>query len=320
MLCRAIGGRELSLLCACLLVGAVAAAASPYFATWDNAAAVFRNSVELLFVSLGMTLLLAMGSIDVSAGTVMGLAAIVVGRVVQADGGVPLAIVAGPAAGLLLGLLNAAVVVFGRVPAIVATLGLFGVYRAAIFLALGGSWLSGLPPRLTAAIGGVPVALAAILATYALAWVALRRTSYGPHLLAVGHAEEKARLSGVAVARTRAIAFVASGLLCGLAATFYVAIYRNVETTTGGSLALEAIAAVVLGGTSILGGGCSLLGTAIGVALIRLLQNGLLLAGVPSLWQTVVTGALLLSVLTGEVLQGHLRAGVLDRRAARREA
>lgn len=315
----AIGGRELSLLCACLLVSAVAAALSPYFATWANLATILRNSVELLFVSLGMTLLLAMGSIDVSVGMVMGLAAIAVGRVLQAGGNVLLAVVAGPAIGAALGLLTSGVIVFGRIPAIVGTLGLFGVYRAAIFVLLGGSWLSGLPRRLTDTIGGtlfsVPVALPVVLAAYAVIWAALRRTSIGPHLLAIGNAEEKARLSGVSVAQTRAAAFAASGLLCGVAATFYVSTYRNVETTTGGFLALEAIAAAVLGGTSVIGGRCSLLGTAIGVLLIRLLQNGLLLIGVPSLWQTVVTGLLLIVILTGEMGQERLHGTFAAMRA-----
>jgi len=84
-----------------------------------------------------------------------------------------------------------------------------------------------------------------------------------------------------------------------------VSTYRNVATTVGGNIALEAIAAAVLGGTSITGGGCSLLGTALGAVLIRLLQNGLVLVGIPSLWQTVVTGALLLLVLSGESLRGR---------------
>jgi len=109
---------------------------------------------------------------------------------------------------------------------------------------------------------------------------------------------------------------VASGLLCGLAAVFYVSTYRNVAMTVGGNVALEAIAAVVLGGTSILGGRCSLMGTAIGVMLIRILQNGLLLMGVPSLWQTVVTGLLLIVILTGEVGQIRLRDMLFARRAA----
>jgi AI-2 transport system permease protein len=315
-----IGGRELSLLAGCLVVGTVAAVASPYFATFDNLSTIFRNSVELLLVSLGMTLLLAMGSIDVSVGMVMGLAAIVVGQIIEGGGSPLFAILAGPAVGACLGLLTTVVVVCGRIPAIVGTLGLLGVYRAAIFLALGGSWLSGLPHSLTTTVGGqvlgIPIALIVIVAAYGIVWVALRRTSFGVHLLAIGNAEEKARLSGVSVLRTRAVTFVMSGLLCGLAAVFYVSTYRNVEMTVGGNVALEAIAAVVLGGTSILGGRCSLLGTAIGVMLIRILQNGLLLMGVPSLWQTVVTGLLLIVMLTGEVGQRRLRDARLARKAA----
>jgi AI-2 transport system permease protein len=99
---------------------------------------------------------------------------------------------------------------------------------------------------------------------------------------------------------------VISGGLCGLAASFYVATYRNVEMTIGATLALEAVAAVVLGGTAVTGGRISLLGTAFGVILLRILQNGLLLVGVPSLWQPVVTGLLLLLVLGAEALSGRL--------------
>lgn len=309
-----MGGRELTLLAACIAVALVFAAASPHFATVDNLTTVLRNSIELLIIGLGMTLLLAMGGIDVSVGMVMGLAAIVVGRIVEAGYQPALAILAGPAVGALLGLVTATVVVRGRIPAIVGTLGLLGVYRAAIFLLLGGTWLSGLPPTLTDVLGasllGVPVAAAVIAGAYFAVWLALRRTPFGPHLLAIGNAEERARLSGVAVVRVRTVTFVVSGLLCGLAAVFYVSTYRNVAMTIGGSIALEAIAAVVLGGTRIMGGRCSLLGTALGVILLRLLQNGLVLIGVPSLWQTVVTGALLLLVLSSEALSGRLTLGL----------
>jgi ribose/xylose/arabinose/galactoside ABC-type transport system permease subunit len=314
------GARVLCLAAACLLVGLIATLSSPYFATWENFNTVFRNSAELLFVSLGMTLLLAMGSIDVSVGMAMGLAAIAVGRVVEAGGSPWLAILAGLAVGAMLGLVTGSVIVIGRIPAIVGTLGLLGVYRAAIFLALGGSWLSGLPHTLTGLIGGtllgIPVAAIVIAAAYAVLWVAMRRTTFGVHLLAIGNSEEKARLAAVAVTRTRLLTFVISGLLCGAAAAFYVSTYRTVEMTIGGDVALEAIAAVVLGGTSILGGRCSLLGTAIGVVLIRILQNGLLLIGVPSLWQTVVTGLLLILILSGEVLGGRLRRARPARAAA----
>jgi ribose transport system permease protein/AI-2 transport system permease protein len=305
-----LNGRELALLAACALAIIVFSVASPYFGTPGNAATILRNSVELLLIGLGMTLLLAMGGIDVSVGIVMGLAAIGVGRALGANTDPVLTALAGPIIGALLGFVTAAVVVLGRIPAIVGTLGLLGIYRTAIFILLGGQWLSGLPTGLTVLLGtsllGVPIAAFVIVLAYIAVWVALRRTPFGLHLLAIGNSEEKARLSGIPVIKVRFATFIISGALAGLAATFYVASYRNVEMTIGSTLALDAIAAVVLGGTSILGGKCSLVGTVLGVLLLRILQNGLLLVGVPSLWQPVVTGGLLIGVLSVEVLSARL--------------
>ncbi|MCX5516563.1 ABC transporter permease [Kaistia algarum] len=305
-----LNGREGSLLAAVIAAAVIFAIASPHFATAANAGTILRNSTELLLVGLGMTLLLAMGGIDVSIGIVMGLAAIGVGRLLGAGVDPALAGIAGPLIGGCLGVLTGLVVVFGRVPAIVGTLGLLGVYRTAIFVLLGGQWLSGLPISLTQLLStgllGIPLTAWAIAAAYLGVWMALRRTPFGLHLLAIGNSEDKARLSGIAVSRVRLLTFVISGTLTGLAATFYVANYRNVEMAIGSTLALDAIAAVVLGGTSILGGRCSLVGTVLGVLLLRILQNGLLLIGVPSLWQTVVTGGLLIGVLALEVLTKRL--------------
>ncbi|KNY14018.1 sugar ABC transporter permease [Shinella sp. SUS2] len=301
----AIGGREWALLGAVILASIVFSVASPYFATAGNAATIVRNSTELMLAGLGMTLLLAMGSIDVSIGILMGLAAIAVSHALLASVAPALALLVGPVTGAGLGMVTALVVVLGRVPAIVGTLGLLGVYRMGVFVLLGGQWLSGLPAGLTEllsrALFGIPLSVFVIGLAYLAVWLALRRTAYGPHLLSIGNAEEKARLSGVPVNKVRVATFVVSGVLTGLAASFYVANYRNVEMAIGSTLALDAIAAVVLGGTSILGGRCSLLGTALGVILLRVLQNGLLLVGVPSLWQPVVTGALLIGVLALEV-------------------
>lgn len=308
--------REITLAAVCLLACAIFSLASPWFATADNLGTVLRNSVELLLIGLGMTLMLAMGGVDVSVGVVMGLAAWGVGQMLGANA-LFAAVLIGPAIGIAVGALTATVVVVGRIPAIVGTLGLYGVYRTAIFALLGGQWLSGLPDGLTRWVNsrllGLPLMAWLIALAWLLVWLALRRTAYGPHLLAIGHSEEKARLSGVPVNRIRFMTFMLSGLLCGIAATFYVATYRNVEMTIGSTLALEAIAAVVLGGTRITGGECSLLGTLLGVLLLRILQNGLLLIGVPSLWQTVVTGVLLLGVLSAEVLSGSLSVNGLKR-------
>jgi ribose/xylose/arabinose/galactoside ABC-type transport system permease subunit len=309
------GKREALLAAGCLVSGFVFSNLSPYFASVDNLLTIARNRTELLLIGLGMTLLLGVGAIDVSVGSLLGLAAIVVGRLLEAGAPPALAALAGPLAGLALGLVTGLIVVFGRIPAIVATLGMLGVYRAGIFLALGGSWLSGLPVGLTnllsARILGAPVSLLVIVLAYAAVFVAIRLTPFGAHLLAIGNSEARARLAGIGVRRVQAITFIISGALCGLAASFYVATYRNVEMTVGATLALEAIAAVVLGGTAVTGGRVSLLGTVFGVILLRLLQNGLLLTGVPSLWQPVVTGFLLLTVLGAEAVSGRLSLGRL---------
>ena len=315
-----VGRRELALAASCLVAIGLFSITAPAFGTPDNMLTILRNSVELLLVGLGMTLLMAMGAIDVSVGVVLGLAAIGVGQVLAAGAPPLAAAVAGPAAGAGLGVVTACVVVLGRIPPIVATLGLFGVFRTAIFVLLGGRWLSGLPTGLTdllrREVAGLPVTAWIVGAVYLLAWAALRWTPYGPRLLAIGNSEDKARLSDIAIIRWRFATFVISGALCGLAATFYVATYRNVEMTIGSTLALEAIAAVVLGGTALTGGRCSLLGTVLGVILLRIIQNGLLLSGVPSLWQTVVTGGLLLAVVSLEVVTGNTRLSRLVRRPA----
>jgi AI-2 transport system permease protein len=297
-----VGDRELTLLGLCLAAGIAFACASPTYLALGNLAAVARNSVELLLVGLGLTLLLAMGGIDVTVGIVLGLSAIGVGDLLVAGANPWVAAAAGPVVVLLFGLVTGAVVVFGRIPAIVATIGLLGVYRTLIFVVLGGSWLSGLPPTLAPVFGArlfgaVPVSLIVIAAAYAAAFLALRRMRFGLHLLAIGNNEERARLAGVPVRRVRLAAYAISGALCGLASVFYVTTYRNVEMTVGSTLALDAIAAVVLGGTNIVGGSASLLGTALGVLLIRILQNGFTIVGMPSLWQPVVTGALLIGSL-----------------------
>lgn len=306
-------GREITLAVACVLAVILFGLFSPVFGTEGNAATVLRNGYELWLIALGMSLLMAMGAIDVSVGAVMGLAAILTGQALLAELPLPVVVLVGPLAGAALGLVAGAIVVWGRIPAIVATLGLFGVFRMLIFLLLGGQWLSGLPGDLTRMVDwrglGIPLGLVIVALVYGLTWMFLRRTTYGPHLLAIGQDEGRARLMGLAVARVRIATFAASGALCGLAGVFYVGIYRNVSMTIGADVALEAVAAVILGGTPIFGGRISLMGTVLGVLLLRILQNGLLLVGVPSLWQTVVTGALLLGVLSGEVLGRRLREG-----------
>ncbi len=162
---------------------------------------------------------------------------------------------------------------------------------------MGGSWISGLPDRLGPAvnttIAGIPLTAIYILFFYLIGWVVIRWVPLGIAIRATGGNERAARLSGISIGGTKFFVYGFTGLLVGFAACLYVARYRNVETSTGGLIALDAIVASVLGGTSVLGGKANLLGTMFGVLLVRLLQNGFVLIGVPSLWEQVI-GVLIL--------------------------
>jgi ribose transport system permease protein/AI-2 transport system permease protein len=303
-----LGRREITLALACVAVAMLFGFLSPYFFTLQNLATILRNSVELLFVSLGISFILATAGIDIAVGGALGICAIFVGWSIQGGWPVAAVLLIGPIIGTTLGLVSAALIVWGKIPPIIATLGLFGIYRAAIFLLLGGSWISGLPdtlgPAVNQTIGGFPVVGIYVLIFYSVGWLIIRWLPLGTAILATGGNERAARLSGLAIGKTKFFVYGFTGLLVGFAALLYVARYRNVETSTGGLVALAAIVASVLGGTSVLGGKVNLLGTMCGVVLVRLLQNGFVLVGVPSLWEQVITGVLLISVLILDALAG----------------
>jgi len=303
---RLVGRRAVTLALACLGATGVLQAFSPYFLTTANLTTILHNSVELLLISLGVSFILATAGIDISVGGALGISAIFIGWSVEAGWPVPATVAIGPLVGTCLGMVSGIVIVAGKVPPIIATLGLFGVYRAAIFLLLGGSWISGLPntlaPFVNGAILGMPVVALYVLVFYFVGWLILRWFPLGTGILAVGGNERAARLAGVDVGRSKFLVYAMTGFLVGFAALLYVARYRNVETSTGETIALDAIVAAVLGGSSVLGGRANLFGTMLGVLLVRLLQNGFVLAGVPSLWEQVITGLLLLLVLILDML------------------
>jgi len=298
--------RELVLFFAILVVGAGFSFASPYFLTPLNLTQTLRAGLELAIVSSGMTLVIIMGGIDVSVGGIVAVSSIVIGKSYQA--GVPAWIVApiGLFTGSLLGACNGILTTKLKVPPIIATLGSMYIFSAIMFIVIGGAWIAGLPGTLSPLVNGnvflIPSAVLIILFVYGVCWILLRRLAFGRHLYAIGCNEQSARLSGINVDRTKITTYMILGLLAGFAAVLYVARMRNVEINIGTTVALEAIAATVLGGTNIRGGVGSLLGTLLGVAFIRMIQNGLVLIGVSSLWETVIIGGLLIVVLTADAV------------------
>jgi ribose/xylose/arabinose/galactoside ABC-type transport system permease subunit len=301
--------REIILFIAIILVGAAFSFASPYFLTPLNLIQTLRAALELAIVSAGMTLVIIMGGIDVSVGGILAVSAMVIGKSYQA--GLPPWVVGpiGLVTGALLGSWNGWLTTKLKVPPIIATLGSMYIFSAIMFIVIGGAWISGLPNTLSPLVNGavlfVPSALLLIIFVYAACWILLRRVPFGRHIYAIGSSEHSAKLVGINVDRTKIITYAILGLLAGFAALLYVARLRNVEINIGTAIALEAIAATILGGTSIRGGVGSLIGTLLGVVFIRIIQNGLVLIGVSSLWETVVIGVLLIMVLATDALRNR---------------
>jgi ribose transport system permease protein/AI-2 transport system permease protein len=301
--------RELYLFIAILLVGAGFTFTSPYFLTPINLIQTLRASLELAIVSAGMTLVIIMGGIDVSVGGILAVTAIVIGKSYQAGLSSFLVAPIGLATGTLLGTWNGFLTTKLKVPPIIATLGSMYIFSAIMFIVIGGAWISGLPGTLSPLVNGtvlhIPASALVILVVYAGCWILLRKVPFGRHLYALGCNETSAKLVGINVDRTKIATYALLGFLAGLAALLYVARLRNVEINIGTTVALEAIAATILGGTSIRGGVGSLLGTLLGVIFIRIIQNGLVLIGVSSLWETVIIGSLLIVVLTADAIRNR---------------
>lgn len=290
--------REVIISCLLLVEVAFFGILAPGFFQIGNLTTIVQNSADVAVVAVGMTLVMIMGGIDISVGSLLGVVAIVAGRMVQEGLGVtPIALVS-IVIGAIVGSLNGAIIAYGRVPAIIATLGTSNILRAVIFWLLGGRWITGLPPTLDflngRLAGWFPVPALLIATVYLVFWYFTNYTRLGRFIYALGNNAEASRLAGINTSRVILAAHMVVGSLTGIAALSYIARMGSVEVTVGQSLAMQAIAATVIGGTSVTGGRGSVLGTLVGVFFISVLQNGILLLGVPSLMEWAVVGVFMI--------------------------
>jgi ribose/xylose/arabinose/galactoside ABC-type transport system permease subunit len=287
----------------------VFAVLSDTFLTAGNLANVALNSVDLALIAAGLTLVIILGGIDVSTGPALGVIAWCVGTLTLAGAPALLVVTAAVVLGCLMGLLNGVLVSLLGVTAIIATLGTAAIWQTTLFALWGGSDLFA-PPVSSYAAGerllGVPTSAFLALLAYLVLWYVSRYRAFGRHVFAVGNDIEGARLSGVDVRRVQVAAFVLVGGMVGLAAVVYMARIGVVQASSGADLSLAAIAAVVVGGTSITGGRGSVIGTLFGVVFIAILQNGVVLIGVPPLWNGVLVGAFILIAVAVDVLSERL--------------
>lgn len=271
------------------------------FFTAANGFEITRLSVEVGLLALALTFVIITGGIDLSVGSMMGLVAVVLGALWR-DAHLPIAVAAGAA--LLLGLaggaLNGSLIARFKLPPLIVTLATFSLFRGVAegitrgienyssfpsgFLFLGQGYIGGIFPTQLILL---------VLAVAGCAWV-LHRTAFGRSLYAIGHSPEGARYAGIDVGRKLFVVYLFSGLAASVSAVIYVAHLGQAKSDAGTGFELMAIAAVVLGGTSIFGGRGSILGTVLGLFAIVVLQNGLRLSGQPAELAGILTGALLL--------------------------
>lgn len=285
-----------------LAILAAFAVTSPRFATMSNAQTILQLASALSLLAMGQTFVILTGGIDLSVGSLVALSGVVAALVVQGnpDMLVP-AILAGVGVGLAAGLINGVLVAFARVPSFIVTLGMMTSASGLAYVFSNGSPISNLPDNFLAissvSVLGVQVPILVMVIAFAVLFVVLTRTAYGMRVYAVGGNPTASQIAGVRVPVIYVSVYAISGALAGLAGVILCSRVTAGIPTTGTGYELDSIAAVVVGGTSLIGGRGTLWGTALGLFLIQTLNNGFDILNVSSFVQKIIKGGLIVGAV-----------------------
>ena len=272
---------------------------------------ILNQLPALTVVTVGMTLVLIVAGIDLSVGSVLGFSATVIGVAVVGWGlPLPVACLAGVLTGLVCGAINGAFVAGFRLPAFIVTLGMLEMARGMAYIVNDSQtvYIGASIQQIALPLPGIGVSAALLIALLVVAagQFLLTRTVMGRHLVAIGSNEQAARMSGINARRYRLVVLSLSGALAGLGGMFNAAYLGSADPNAGIGLELSAIAAAVIGGTSLMGGRGSVLGAFAGVLIISILQNGLAQVGVSEPSKRLITGAvIIIAVLIDRWRQQH---------------
>ncbi|HEY3363529.1 MAG TPA: ABC transporter permease [Symbiobacteriaceae bacterium] len=297
---RILGWREFNILVALIVLGAVLSFASEHFLTRNNLFGVMRAFSLTAIMAIGETMVIITDGIDLSVGSIMGLAGLVTGMVMAGGQSAVLAVMIGILVGATMGLVNGGLITGLRLPPFIATLGMLSIGRGLVYVITKGYPVTvddsnaGFLFLGQGYIGPVPVPVVLMLLLTVAGAVFLTRTSLGRYVYALGGNEQAARLSGIRVDRVKLLIYTLSGLFAGIAGVVLLARLVSAQPSAGLGYELPVIAAAVIGGTSLSGGEGSIVGTVIGAALIGILENGMVLVGINTYAQQAVTGLVIL--------------------------
>lgn len=279
---------------------------SPYFATWENFSNILVQSAVLIIVGSGMTLVIATAGIDLSIGSILALSSIIMAGALKAGSGLLAGVGLGILSGAVMGLVNGLGVAGLGISPFIVTLGAAGIYRALALILTDARPIYGLPLGLrfwgTGNLGPFPVSTMIAFAVVLGASLVIAWTRFGVNVRAVGDNPQGAFRMGVPIRRVLIWVYVISGASSALAGVVVTARLNTAEAIAGLGMELEAIAAVVMGGTSFFGGEASISGTLLGALIIGALANGLTIINVPSYYQQLVIGIVfILAVLADRI-------------------
>ncbi len=281
-----------------IFVSIVMVFASDSFLSVNNLSNVGRQVSINALIAVGMTFVILTGGIDLSVGSVMALAGTIAAGLMIGGVNAVLALLICVLIGAAFGIFNGALVAYGRMPPIIVTLATMGIARGLALIYTHGYPIDGLPSWISffgnGSVFGLQMPIIIMLVVYAIAWVILERTPVGRYVYAIGGNESATRLSGVRVSRYKMIVYAISGLTSAIAAVVITARLMSGQPNAGIGFELDAIAAVVLGGTAISGGRGSIIGTLLGALLLGVLNNGLNMVHVDPYVQNVIKGGIIL--------------------------
>ncbi len=283
--------------------------ASPNFLQWSNIKGILLATSVNGVLALGATFVIITAGIDLSVGTVMTLSAVMTGVFITNLGlPIPIGIIGGLLTGALAGLVNGTVIAKMKIPPFVATLGMLYIAKglSLVISGLKPIYFTNTPLFAKISMGSVLDVPSAVLIFFTAAFIAhliLTKTVLGRYTFALGSNEEATRLSGVNVDKWKMAVYTLAGGFAGLAGVIIASRLNSAQPALGAGYELEAIAAVVIGGTSLSGGEGNIMGTVIGAFVISVLTNGLRILSIPQEWQIVVTGAIVILAVYADILR-----------------
>jgi ribose transport system permease protein len=287
----------------------VGALLSPFFATWSNVLTMLTQASIIGVISVGMTFVIISGGIDLSVGALVALASVVATVTSVQDAGWVVMIVVGLAVGAGAGLVNGVLIAYGRLVPFIATLAMLASARGLAELVSGGTPQTSVQTTFndigSSKLIGIPLSVWVFAVVVVAGWVLLNRTTFGRRTFALGGNREAARLSGINVRRHIMVLYVLSGVTAGIGAVLLTARLTSGSNSVGELYELDAIAAVIIGGTRLAGGRGTLVGSILGVLIFEVITNIFVLKNLETDAQNIAKGAIIVAAV---LLQGRRAA------------